>query len=219
MTIESPPSLPANVGSGTPPSSRDKILETAEALFSRCGYAGVGLREVAQRVGLGKSSLFHHFPTKVHLYAAVLERISLDLERRLAPRLTEPGPVLARLDRCVSELIDALAENPTHAPLLLRALFEGDVVGEARRAELDAILGRILGGIQRLVAEGVERGELRPLSPPHLLQSLIGMTIYHFASGEFGDGLLESPIFSASEVRRRKEEVRAFLLHGAAPRG
>ena len=45
------------------------------------------------------------------------------------------------------------------------------------------------------------------------LISLIGITIYHFASGEFGDELVGRPVFSAAEVKRRKLEVRA-LLHG-----
>ena len=53
-------------------SSRDKILEVAEALFAQRGFAGVGLREVAESAGLGKSSLFHHFASKVQLYLAVL---------------------------------------------------------------------------------------------------------------------------------------------------
>ena len=48
-----------------PLSSRDKIYDAAEALFARRGYAGIGLREVAAEVGLGKSSLFHHFATEL----------------------------------------------------------------------------------------------------------------------------------------------------------
>jgi len=40
-----------------PPSSRDKILDVAEALFARSGFAGVALREVAEDVGLSKSNL------------------------------------------------------------------------------------------------------------------------------------------------------------------
>jgi TetR/AcrR family transcriptional regulator len=49
-------------------SSRDKILEVAEALYARRGFAGVGMREVAEAAGLGKSSLFHHFRSKAQLY-------------------------------------------------------------------------------------------------------------------------------------------------------
>ncbi len=65
------------------PSSRAKILDSAEALFAARGFSGVGLREVAQKVGLGKSSLFHHFPSKLSLYVAVLERILTRIDERL----------------------------------------------------------------------------------------------------------------------------------------
>src|SRR5438067_2453943 len=41
--------------------SRDKILDAAEALFAKRGYAAIGLRELAEVVGLGKSSLLNHF--------------------------------------------------------------------------------------------------------------------------------------------------------------
>ena len=37
------------------PTSREKILDVAEARFAQRGYAGVGLREVAEAAGLGKS--------------------------------------------------------------------------------------------------------------------------------------------------------------------
>ena len=56
-------------------SSRDRILDVAEVSFARRGYAGVGMREVAEGVGLGKSSLFHHFRSKADLYSAVCVRI------------------------------------------------------------------------------------------------------------------------------------------------
>src|SRR4030095_2130327 len=62
---------------------RDKILDCAEALFARRGFAGTGLAEVAETVGLGKSSLFHHFPSKAELYAAVVARILARIEGRL----------------------------------------------------------------------------------------------------------------------------------------
>jgi AcrR family transcriptional regulator len=74
------------------PSSRARILDVAEALLALRGYAGVGLREVAAAVGLGRSSLFHHFPTlsstlrrRAELYNDVLTRVVDRLEARLAP--------------------------------------------------------------------------------------------------------------------------------------
>jgi hypothetical protein len=47
-----------------------------------------------------------------------------------------------------------------------------------------------------------------------MLQTLIGATVYHFASGDFGDEMIGRPVFSASEVRRRKDEVKSLLHRG-----
>ena len=52
------------------------------------------------------------------------------------------------------------------------------------------------------------------MSVGHTLQTLIGATVYHFASGEFGDEMIGRPVFSASEVRRRKDEVKGLLHRG-----
>src|SRR5262249_12309343 len=106
--------------------SRDKILDAAEDLFARRGFAGIGMREVAEVAGLGKSSLFHHFKTKAELYAAVVGRI-LDLfDQRLTTALAAGGDPVTRFDRWVDTLIDTFAAHPTSARLLLRSLFEDD---------------------------------------------------------------------------------------------
>jgi len=247
-------------------SSRDKILDVAEALFAQRGYAGVGLRQVAEAAGLVKSSLFHHFRSKAQLYAEVLGRVLVRIRERLDPVLesgTDPeqkldrwvdalidalaehpttarlllrglfeeddfraDPVLesgsdpeGKLDRWVDALIDALAEHPTTARLLLRGLFEeddfrADPVPEA--AEVDELIAAILDGIQRLLKEGVDAGAFRAVSVPHTVQTLIGATVYHFASGGLGEGLLGRPLLSAEAVRRRKQELGDLLHHGIA---
>ena len=109
-----------------PPSSRDKILDVAEALFAQRGFAGIGMREVAGAAGLGKSSLFHHFRGKTELYFDVLERVIKRFRERCAPVLAAKIGPAEKLDRVIETLIDALAEQPTTARLLLRAIFEDD---------------------------------------------------------------------------------------------
>ena len=205
----------------TTASSREKILEVAEALYARRGFAGVGMREVADAAGLGKSSLFHHFKSKVELYLAVLDRVLMRIEERLAPVLTSPASAADKLDRWIDALIDALAEQPASARLLLRGLFEEDEFDTQDWPEGQAVdrrLERIFVGIMTVLTEGMQRGELRNASVPHVVQTLIGAAIYHFASGELGEGLLGGPLLSAEAVRTRKAELKAFLHHGLAAR-
>ncbi len=192
------------------PDSRTKILDVAEALFARRGFSGVGLREVAQQVGLSKSSLFHHFPSKLHLYQEALGRVLDRLEERIAPVLRSQVGHDERLDLLVEALVDALAEHPTTARLALRSLFEE----YGSSAPFDATLARLIQGFQRLISDGVAAGAFRPVSPGHLTQTLIGATIYHFASAELGEEILGAPIFSADQVRERKRELKALLRSG-----
>jgi AcrR family transcriptional regulator len=196
--------------------SRDKILDCAEELFARRGYAGIGLAEVAERVGLGKSSLFHHFRSKTQLYAAVVARILDRIETPLTAALAAGGAPVERLERWVDALIDTLAGHPTYARLLLRSLFEDDDLAGELPEERDAneTIHRLVAALARLLKEGMATGAFRPASVPHTLQTLIGATVYHFASGEFGDELIGRPLFAASEVRRRKAEVKGLLRRG-----
>ena len=189
------------------PSSREKILEVAEARFAQRGFAGVGMREVALAAGLGKSSLFHHFPTKASLYVAVIERVIERIEAHVLPALAVQGGAPLQAERAVDALVDALAEHPSTARLLLRSLVEDDAFAAGEPPGLAAVESRISGLVARFTAL---------LGAPDAVQTLIGATVYHFASGEFGESVLGGPLFSAEAVARRKREVKAMLLRGLA---
>jgi AcrR family transcriptional regulator len=200
---------------------REKILEAAETLFARRGFAGVGMSEIAEAVGLSKSTLFHHFTTKAQLYAAVVERILAEIESALTRALAAGGSPVERLDRWIDTLVELLGQQPAHSRLLLRSLFEDDELIGAFEEERAAnkTLERVIESATHLLREGMANGSLRVASIPHSLQSLIGMVIYHFASGEFGEELLGRSLFAPAEVRRRKDELKALLHHGlVAPR-
>jgi len=55
-------------------SSRDRILETATRIAQAHGYGGLNLRALAEEVGIKAASLYHHFPSKADLAAAVAKR-------------------------------------------------------------------------------------------------------------------------------------------------
>jgi len=211
------PRRPAGGAAGAETSSREKILDVAEALFAQRGFSGVGLREVADAVGLGKSSLFHHFRSKVDLYLEVLGRVLARIEERVGPvRASALGPA-EKLDRCIDALVDALAEQPATARLLLRGLFEDDAFppeAAAQVAEAERRIQTLIQGIGSILREGIEQGVFRPVSVAHTIQTLIGATVYHFASGEFGEELIGSPLLSGDEVRGRKDHLKALLHHG-----
>ena len=49
-------------------SSKEYILQTAVAMFSKQGFSGVSMRELAKSVNMSTSAVYHHFPNKQALY-------------------------------------------------------------------------------------------------------------------------------------------------------
>ncbi len=65
--------------------SLEQILDAAEYLFSRHGFHGVTLRDVAHRVGIHTTLLHYYFDDKQHLFEAVFKRrASGTADRRMA---------------------------------------------------------------------------------------------------------------------------------------
>ncbi|MFK4789009.1 TetR/AcrR family transcriptional regulator [Microbacterium sp. ZW T5_56] len=74
---------------------REAILDAALEVFAEGGYRAGSLREVAQRVSMSEAGLLHHFPNKVALLQAVLDRRD-EMSRRLVPIEGDDGAALLR---------------------------------------------------------------------------------------------------------------------------
>ena len=57
----------------TPSTTRERIRNEAAALFRVKGYNGTSMAELAAEVGMTKSSLYHHFPSKQALLSEIIE--------------------------------------------------------------------------------------------------------------------------------------------------
>ncbi|QOC26645.1 MULTISPECIES: TetR/AcrR family transcriptional regulator [Microbacterium] len=91
---------------------RARILRDATALFARDGYAATSLREIAERVGVSKSALLHHYSSKDALLGAVLA------ERDRAVSV-EPLEGLTRAADILRDIPRGAAANAATAPGLI----------------------------------------------------------------------------------------------------
>ncbi len=73
------------------------ILAAAAHCFMEQGYEGASIDDVARRLGSTKGRIYHHYPSKADLFAAVF-RTGMILNRRvIASHLHERGPAIDRL--------------------------------------------------------------------------------------------------------------------------
>lgn len=80
-------------------SSSDKILAEATKIAQSHGYGGLNVRSLAEQVGIKASSLYHHFPSKADLAAAVAKRYWEDAAARLEALSSETQDPLKSLRR------------------------------------------------------------------------------------------------------------------------
>ena len=206
------------------PDSRDKILEVAEGLFAYGGYSGVGMRQLATTVGLSKSSLFHHFPSKLDLYAAVLDGVLSRIANGLDRAASTDGDPVEQLKAWIDAVTNTLAEDVPAGRLMMRALVDEEpfpaiafVPAEELDRELMSFEWRLAGILERfsgLIEAGIASGHFRAVSIGDTILSVIGMIVFHFASGDLGEALIGESIFSGAAVERRRREVSEFIIRG-----
>jgi len=73
---------------------KTELLPILLELFRRQGYAGVSIADVSKATGLGKSSLYHHFPEgKEQMAREVLQHVEAGVrESFVAPLKAEGDP-------------------------------------------------------------------------------------------------------------------------------
>lgn len=85
--------------------SRAEVVARVMEVVRRQGYDGASLSELSRATGLGKSSLYHHFPDgKDDMVGAVIGHLETALEASVFAPLRSPGPPAARLRAMNGEL-------------------------------------------------------------------------------------------------------------------
>jgi AcrR family transcriptional regulator len=139
--------------------SKSDMLDRLMDLFRKKGFDGASVSDISESTGLGKSSLYHHFPDgKEEMALQVLARLEEELERTLFEPMRSSGTPKQKLDRMLDGL-DAFYEGGKKACLLERLTASVDVnrfrkpLRRAFSAWIDAVeeLG-VEAGLPRAVA-------------------------------------------------------------------
>jgi AcrR family transcriptional regulator len=165
------------------PSMPDHILSTAATLFSERGYHAVGIRELADAVGLSTSTLYHYYATKQDILYAIISRFLREFTDRLVSGLRESAvPPRRRLERAVTDHVlltvtrreELLAGNP-----VLNALKPD------QQASIAALRRGYRDAVRDVIAEGVAAGEFHVADPLLAAMAMLDMldgirAWYHF---------------------------------------
>jgi AcrR family transcriptional regulator len=139
--------------------SKPDMLARLTELFREKGFDGAALSDISESTGLGKSSLYHHFPNgKEEMALEVLAHLEEQLERALFEPMRSAEPPKQKLNRML-DTIDTFYDSGKKACLLERLCASVDAtrfrrpLGRAFKTWIDAVeaLG-VESGLPRTVA-------------------------------------------------------------------
>ncbi|HZB49576.1 MAG TPA: TetR/AcrR family transcriptional regulator [Mycobacteriales bacterium] len=153
---------------GRPGYDRDGLLRVAVEVFNERGYDGTSMEDLAARLGITKSSIYHHVPGKTELLRLAVDRALDALFAVTAEPAATRGPAIDRLEHVVRRSVEVLVAELPYVTLLLRVRGNTPVERAALRRRRD--FDRVVSG---LVADAARAGDVRPDVDPALTSRLL----------------------------------------------
>jgi AcrR family transcriptional regulator len=193
-----------------PDDTRARIIETADALFRRLGYAKTAVADIAAELGMSPANVYRFFPSKNAIVEAICRRCLSELDEKAWAVARSRGPAAARLERLVLEILSYHRDN------LLTDKRVNDIVLIAIEDSWDAIEKHkevIRKVVELILRDGIEAGEFEPVDPPEtarlMMRSLVG----------FMHPVLISQCLSLEEdIEAEARASVRFLLRAITPR-
>jgi AcrR family transcriptional regulator len=153
---------------GRPGYDLESLLAIAVEVFNERGYDGTSMEDLSQRLGISKSAIYHHVPSKNELLRMAIDRALdglfavLDEARRL------DAPAIAKLEHLVRGSVHVLQDRLPYVTLLLRVRGNTEVERSAlnRRRQFDRY-------VAALVRQAEADGDVRPDVDPNITARLL----------------------------------------------
>jgi AcrR family transcriptional regulator len=193
-----------------PFSTEGNILEAAKKVFIVHGFDGTSMQTIANEAGINKSLLHYYFRSKEKLFAAVFSYAFQNFVPQIQEILNSDISIFIKIERIVAEYIDMLMKNEFIPAFILHEINRNP----------DGILAIMQGnGLNpeffiRQFAVEIEKGNIRPADPRHLIVNLIALCVFPIAAKP----LMQRILFANDEeayyqfLHERKNKVADFII-------
>src|ERR1700738_4475192 len=94
-----------------PENTRARIMETAEVLFRRLGFAKTAVADIAAELKMSPANVYRFIPTKNASGEAICRRCLSEVEEKAWSVARSKGPATQRMERLFLEILAYHKEN------------------------------------------------------------------------------------------------------------
>ena len=150
---------------------REEILRAAARLFSTRGVAGTRITDIARAVGITPPTIYYHFENLPAIVEALLTYVVDESAAFATAAARRSGPTTDRLASLVRQHVERLTTGPYDLWFVV-GLAEDESHRYTSVARQASDWRR---AVARLVAEGIEEGELRPVDVTLAVAAISGL--------------------------------------------
>lgn len=147
---------------------REQLISIGRAAFAELGFEGTTVEEIAARAGVSKPVVYEHFGGKEGLYAVVVDREMLALEKVITNSL-ETGSWRERIEQAVMAILTYVEEETDGFLILVRDAKPGD------ERSFSTLLNSAVGQVSYILREAFEHRGIDPDLADIYGQALVGM--------------------------------------------
>lgn len=202
-----PATIPAKA---RPDDTRGRIMETAEALFRRLGFAKTTVADIAAELRMSPANVYRFFPSKIAIVEAICKHCLSEVEEKAWAVARSKAPAAQRMERLILEIL------AYHKANLVTEQRVNELVVAAIEHSWDSIRAHkeaLRTVIELIVRDGIEAGEFEPLDPRQTAELLMRSAVAFTNPMLIGTCLEEGEDLDA----QARDSVR-FLLRAISPR-
>ena len=151
---------------------RGALLRAARVVFAKKGLSAAKISEIAAAAGYSYGLVYHYFPQKEALFAAVVEETVKSWEDFISAARQQQAESWDRLLYVCTQMILGVREEPEHLLIILRALTEDDAPPPVRDA-LARYNQQIREQLATLIEDGQREGSVASGPPMELARTLL----------------------------------------------
>ncbi|AKL96303.1 transcriptional regulator TetR family [Clostridium aceticum] len=147
----------------------NRLMEKAEELFMKLGYKAVSMDEIAEAAGISKMTIYKHFSSKEALFVEVVLNMMQKGVVLIEEKIKKISGTLEKIDFLMGYNMEA---SKNYSLAFYKDVMSIPYVTEKLLAEKYRI-SRII--FERIIQEGVEKGEIREVNVSFIVDMLIMM--------------------------------------------